>query len=80
MLMQQVAVIILAAGFSRFFRSQKLSYLLEVNGHVKPLIVHALLPWLDMFEELTVVINADSFALRELVNAELTAQQAIKIN
>lgn len=78
--MHEVAAIVLAAGFARRFGSQKLKYAVEINGCIKPLILHALLPWLAVFKQVTVVINADSHALQALVNRELNAEQAAKIN
>lgn len=78
--MAQVAAILLAAGFSRRFGTQKLVHAVELNGCFKPLIMHSLLSWLGVFERVTLVINAESSDLKALVNSELTTQQAAKIN
>ncbi len=78
--MAQVAAVLLAAGFARRFGTQKLAHAIEINGCFKPLIMHSLLPWLSVFERVTLVINAESSDLKALVNSELTIQQAAKIN
>ncbi len=56
--MSNLAGIILAAGKSTRFGSDKLLYELNISGNRQPLIQHALLPWFSVFDELSVVIRA----------------------
>lgn len=63
--MSNLAGIILAAGKSTRFGSDKLLYEFNIAGNCQPLIQHALLPWFSVFDELSVVINVDSPLLRQ---------------
>ncbi len=51
----RIAAIVLAAGFSRRFGSDKLLHPLRLNGRTMPLAAHSLLPWLDVFGKVCVV-------------------------
>ena len=62
---EPICPILLAAGRSQRFGSDKLIYPLSWYGKVKPLIVHTLSPWLKVFSQLTVVIRDDN---RPLIN------------
>lgn len=53
----KVAAIILAAGASRRFGSDKLLYPLTRRGLTMPLAAHSLLPWIDNFGQVTVVVR-----------------------
>ena len=57
--MPNLAGIILAAGKSTRFGSDKLLYELNIAGNRQPLIQHALLPWFSVFDELSIVIRAN---------------------
>jgi molybdenum cofactor cytidylyltransferase len=53
-----IAAIVLAAGASRRFGSDKLLHPLTLRGATLPLAAHSLLPWLEMFGQITVVVRA----------------------
>lgn len=51
---------ILAAGFSRRFGADKLLAPLTLAGVTAPLIVHSLRPWLQVFDQVCVVVRPQS--------------------
>lgn len=53
-----IAAIVLAAGASRRFGSDKLLHPLTLRGMTMPLAAHSLLPWLETFGQITVVVRA----------------------
>jgi len=55
-----IAAIVLAAGASRRFGSDKLSHPVTLHGAILPLAAHSLMPWLEMFGHITVVIRPGS--------------------
>ena len=59
----EIAAIVLAAGASRRFGSDKLLHPVTLHGVTMPLAAHSLLPWLDTFRKITVVVRQDSQAL-----------------
>lgn len=63
--MSTLAGVILAAGKASRFGSDKLLYELTLAGERRPLIQHALLPWLSVFEEISVVIRPDARRLQQ---------------
>jgi molybdenum cofactor cytidylyltransferase len=72
----QIAAIVLAAGFSRRFGSDKLLHPLTLNGVTMPLAAHALLPWLQAFAHITVVVRPGSGKLSRAVIASLSPNKA----
>jgi molybdenum cofactor cytidylyltransferase len=67
-----ICPIILAAGKSQRFGSDKLLHILSYNGVNKPLILHSLTPWLDAFDHVNVVVRTDNHALIQMLqNREL---------
>ena len=52
-----IAAIVLAAGASRRFGSDKLLHPLTLRGVTLPLAAHSLLPWLEIFGHVTVVVR-----------------------
>lgn len=67
--------ILLAAGQSQRFGSDKLVHPFVYKSQIKPLIMHTLSSWLEVFSELDVVIRDDNSALITLVkNSELAAK------
>ena len=58
-----IAAVVLAAGASRRFGSDKLLHPLSLRGVTMPLAAHSLLPWLETFGQITVVVRpgAESF-------------------
>lgn len=70
-----ISPILLAAGQSRRFGSDKLIYPLQYQGETKPLILHTLRPWLEVFSQVTVVIRNDNPSLVEVLeNSEFVSQ------
>lgn len=68
MAVRTICPILLAAGQSRRFGSDKLLHVLSYQGEARPLILHALKPWLEVFPQVNVVIRADNTALLGLLN------------
>jgi molybdenum cofactor cytidylyltransferase len=62
-----ICPIILAAGKSQRFGSDKLLHVLPYNGVNKPLVLHSLKPWLDVFEHINIVVRADNHALIQML-------------
>jgi molybdenum cofactor cytidylyltransferase len=60
-----ICPIILAAGKSQRFGSDKLLHILPYNGVDKPLILHSLKPWLEVFEHINIVVRADNHPLTQ---------------
>jgi molybdenum cofactor cytidylyltransferase len=56
----EIAAIVLAAGASRRFGTDKLLCQFELNESTLPLIVHSLKPWLKVFGQVTVVVQPDT--------------------
>lgn len=52
-----IAAIVLAAGASRRFGSDKLLHPVTLRGVTWPLAAHSLLPWLETFGQITVVVR-----------------------
>lgn len=83
---QSICPVLLAAGQSRRFGSDKLLHVLSYQGEAKPLIMHTLKPWLEVFSQVNVVIRADNIALLDLLNQSslssrltlITAEEAHK--
>jgi molybdenum cofactor cytidylyltransferase len=73
-----IAAIVLAAGTSRRFGSNKLLHPVTLRGVTLPLAAHSLLPWLETFAHITVVVRpgAESFcsALETALGATRSAQ------
>lgn len=65
---RSICPILLAAGQSRRFGSDKLLHVMSYQSEAKPLILHALNPWLEVFPQVNVVIRKDDLALLELLN------------
>jgi molybdenum cofactor cytidylyltransferase len=53
----KVAAIVLAAGASRRFGSDKLLHPVTLHGVTQPLVAHSLLSWLEKFDSITVVVR-----------------------
>src|SRR5574340_1611682 len=68
-----IAAIVLAAGSSHRFGSDKLLHPLTRKGATLPLAAHSLQPWLDAFAQVTVVVRPGSEAFRDAIAAALGA-------
>lgn len=56
----RIAAIVLAAGSSRRFGSDKLVHPVTLHGVTLPLAAHSILPWLEAFGHVTVIIRPDA--------------------
>lgn len=66
-----IAAIVLAAGASRRFGSDKLLHPIMLHGVTRPLAVHSILPWLEVFEQITVVVRPGAEKFRSELQAAL---------
>jgi molybdenum cofactor cytidylyltransferase len=70
-----ISPIILAAGQSQRFGSDKLLHDLQYHELNKPMILHSLKPWLDVFELINIVVRADNHSLINMLeNSEFTSR------
>lgn len=60
---------LLAAGASQRFGGNKLLYPYRFNGRELPLIAHALVPWLQTFTQVTIVVRPGAMELRQAVES-----------
>lgn len=66
----EIAAVVLAAGASRRFGSDKLRHPVTRNGVTLPLAAHSLLPWLEAFGRVSVVVRPGAGAFcREVETA-----------
>lgn len=68
-----IAAIVLAAGSSHRFGSDKLLHPLTRQGVTLPLAAHSLLPWLNTFEHTTVVVKRGSEAFCSAISTALAS-------
>ena len=73
-----LAALLLAAGQSRRFGSNKLASVITVNGQQKPLLLHTLDNWLAAFDRVYLMLPADDRALLLLIS-DLPNQQRRRI-
>jgi molybdenum cofactor cytidylyltransferase len=73
-----VAAVVLAAGNSRRFGSDKLLHPVTLQGTTLPLAAHSLLPWLAAFEQVTVVVKPGSAKFCNTITAALGAPAALR--
>ncbi len=71
-----IAAIVLAAGSSRRFGSDKLLHPVTLRGVTLPLAAHSLLPWLKAFKHTTVVVRPGSYAFCNAITAALGKSKA----
>ncbi|WP_028873912.1 nucleotidyltransferase family protein [Tepidiphilus margaritifer] len=64
---REIAALVLAAGRARRFGADKRLVLLENEGQVQPLIVHALRPWFAVFAKVAVVLRPDDGEVRRVL-------------
>jgi molybdenum cofactor cytidylyltransferase len=71
---------VLAAGASQRFGSDKLLYPLTLRGVTLPLAAHSLLPWLETFRQISVVVRPGANMFRSAIQASLSAIDPADIN
>lgn len=64
---KNIAPLVLAAGQSSRFGSDKLLHTISHQGDEKPLILHSLSPWVKVFPVVNVVVREDNEALLQLL-------------
>lgn len=69
----------LAAGASRRFGSDKLLHPLALHGMTLPLAAHSLLPWLETFGQVTVVVRPGAKTFCSAIEAALGASKSTAI-
>jgi molybdenum cofactor cytidylyltransferase len=75
----EIAAIVLAAGASRRFGTDKLLCQFELNENTLPLIVHSLKPWLKVFGQVTVVVQPDTGDFCRVVEHALADEEVAGI-
>jgi len=75
-----IAAVVLAAGASRRFGSDKLLHPLTLRGATLPLAAHSLLPWLETFGKISVVVRPGQNVFRSAIEAALGAGKSAQIN
>jgi molybdenum cofactor cytidylyltransferase len=70
----------LAAGASQRFGSDKLLYPLTLRGATLPLAAHSLLPWLETFGRVSVVVRPGANVFRSAIEASLGGDKSTAIN
>lgn len=75
----EVAAIVLAAGASRRFGADKLLHPLTLQGVTLPLAAHSLLPWLETFTHITVVVKPAAEIFFRTLETALGTSNAAKI-
>lgn len=66
-----IAAVVLAAGASQRFGSDKLLHPLTRHGVTLPLAAHSLLPWLETFAQVTVVVRPGANMFRSAIEVAL---------
>jgi molybdenum cofactor cytidylyltransferase len=74
-----IAAVVLAAGASRRFGSDKLLHPVTRHGATLPLAAHSLLPWLYTFRQVSVVVRPGSEAFCDAIEAALGVTRAAAI-
>ncbi len=75
-----IAAIVLAAGASRRFGSDKLLHPLSLRGAMLPLAAHSLHPWLEMFGQVTVVVRPGAERFCSELEAALGENRSAQID
>lgn len=78
--MHHIAAIVLAAGASRRFGADKLLHPIGEGDAAMPLAARSLLPWLEVFHQVTVVVREDSGRLQRAVSDALGAERAAHLH
>lgn len=75
----EITAIVLAAGASRRFGSDKLLHPVTLHGVTLPLAAHSLLPWLEIFRQTTVVVRPGAEVFCSEIEAALGAARSAAI-
>ena len=75
-----VAAVVLAAGASRRFGADKLLHPLTLHGVTLPLAAHSLLPWVETFTHITVVVKPAAEIFCRALETALGTTNAAKIS
>ena len=75
-----IAAVVLAAGASRRFGSDKLLHPLSMRGAMLPLAAHSLLPWLEMFGQVTVVVRPGAERFCSAIETALGESRSAQID
>jgi len=76
----EIAAIVLAAGASSRFGSDKLLHPVTQYGVTLPLVAHSLLPWLETFGHITIVVRPDSQAYFSALETALGSTYVARLN
>jgi molybdenum cofactor cytidylyltransferase len=76
----EIAAVVLAAGASRRFGSDKLLHPLTLRGVTLPLAEHSLLPWLETFASITVVVRLGGESFCSALEIALGATKSAQID
>lgn len=76
---RQIAAVVLAAGSSSRFGSDKLLHAVTLNNVTLPLAAHSLLPWLQNFGSVTVVVRPASQPFCAAIESALGATRSAAI-
>jgi molybdenum cofactor cytidylyltransferase len=74
-----IAAIVLAAGASRRFGSDKLLHPMTLRGVTLPLVAHSLLPWLGTFASINVVVRPGAESFCSAIEAALGTKKSASI-
>lgn len=69
------AAVVLAAGASSRFGADKLTSEIKLGGLTAPLSVHAVQPWLDVFDQVVLVLRPQGDAVREALSKQFGASR-----
>ncbi|MFZ3019478.1 MAG: nucleotidyltransferase family protein [Gallionella sp.] len=75
----EIAAVVLAAGASRRFGSDKLRHPVTRHGVTLPLAAHSLQPWLEIFRRVTVVVRPGTGAFCHEIETALGAAKSAPI-
>jgi molybdenum cofactor cytidylyltransferase len=75
-----IAAVVLAAGTSRRFGSDKLLHPLTLRGVTMPLAAHSLQPWLGTFPNITVVVRPGAESFCSALETALGESKAARID
>ncbi len=75
-----IAAVVLAAGASSRFGSDKLLHPVTLRGVTMPLAAHSLLPWLETFVQITVVVRSGAESFCSAIETALGETRSAQID